>query len=74
MAGIIEFFEGLSNIVSTVVNFVVTLFTDFVFVLKLIFTTVTNIAGYFYWLPSTLITLLLTGISVVVIYKVIGRD
>lgn len=74
MSGIIQFFTGIADIISAIVNFIVTIFKDFVYVIKLLFNTTRNIHLYFNWLPSTIETLIVTAIAIAIIYKVLGRD
>lgn len=74
MSGIIQFFTGIAEIISAIVNFIVTIFKDFVYVIKLLFNTTRNIHLYFNWLPSTIATLIVTAIAIAIIYKVLGRD
>lgn len=74
MSGIIQFFTGIADIISAIVNFIVTIFKDFVYVIKLLFSTTRNIQIYFNWLPSTIATLIVTAIAIAIIYKVLGRD
>lgn len=74
MSGIIQFFTGIADIISAIVNFIVTIFKDFVYVIKLLFNTTRNIQIYFNWLPSTIATLIVTAIAIAIIYKVLGRD
>lgn len=74
MSGIIQFFTGIADIISAIVNFIVTIFKDFVYVIKLLFNTTRNIQIYFSWLPSTIATLIVTAIAIAIIYKVLGRD
>lgn len=74
MSAIFEFFEKIGSFFNTVINLVVTVFEDIIFVMKLMFDTLSNFSMYVSWLPSAVISVVITGITVVVIYKVVGRD
>lgn len=74
MGAIGEFFTSIGNFFKSIATVVSNVFEDIIYVLKLLYTSVSNIGTYFEWLPSAVAALLITGISVVVIYKVLGRD
>lgn len=64
---IIEFFK-------TVWDFVINFFKEIVYIIQLLLSVVESLPSYFVWLPATVTALLVTGLSIIVIYKVIGRD
>lgn len=64
---IVEFFK-------TAWDFVINFFKEIVYIIQLLLSVVESLPGYFVWLPATVTTLLITGLSIIVIYKVIGRD
>lgn len=74
MSALIEFFRGIGSAIVTVIQFVINLFKDLVYMIELLVTVVLNIPNYFSWLPSELITLFIVIISVVVMYKILGRE
>lgn len=74
MSALIEFFRGIGAAIVTVIQFVINLFKDLVYMIELLVTVVLNIPNYFSWLPSELITLFIVIISVVVMYKILGRE
>lgn len=47
---------------------------DTVFVINLLGSFFVHIPSYFSWLPSQLLTILVTLIGIVVVYKVLGRE
>lgn len=73
MQAIIDFFTGFADILSSVVDFVVSFFTDLIYVIGLMGQFVIEIPGYFSWLPGPAIALLVTTFSIVVIYMVLNR-
>lgn len=64
---IIEFFQ-------TIWEFIVSFVQDIIYIIKSLAQLVLRIPSYFSWLPSQVLTLLLTAISVAVVYKVVNRD
>lgn len=74
MGAIGEFFTSISTFFKSISTVVTHIFTDIITVLKLLWETSSHIITYVSWLPASVVTLVLSGISVVVIYKVIGRD
>lgn len=73
MQAIIDFFTGFADIIGSIVDFVIGFFTDLIYVIGLMGQFVIEIPGYFSWLPSTAIALLVTTFSIVVIYMVLNR-
>lgn len=73
MKAIIDFFSGLGDVISGVVDFVINLVADLVYVVMLLGQFVVEIPYYFSWLPDTCLLILITTFSLVVIYVVINR-
>lgn len=69
-----EIFLGLIGVVESLLGFVVGLIQDFAYVTTLCMKFLVNIPKYFAWLPSEAIVLLVTVFSIVVLYKVMGRE
>lgn len=74
MKAIIDFFTGLFDIIDSLVDFVISFIQDLVYVIKLTGTFVAQIPNYFAWLPSAYVALIVSIFSIVVIYKVLGRE
>lgn len=74
MQAILDFFVGLFEVVKSLITFVIDFIGDIVYVVQLTGTFVANIPTYFAWLPSAYVSLLVTIFSIVVIYKVLGRE
>lgn len=74
MNALLEFFKGIGTAITSVIDFVMGLFEDLVYMIKLLGQVVLNIPSYFSWLPSQVIALIILIISIVVIYKVLGRE
>lgn len=72
-----EIYDGIMVIVDffqTIIDFIVNLVQDLIFVVQLLADVVLNIPNYIGWLPTTCISMLVVGFSVVVIYKILGRE
>ena len=74
MQAIIDFFNTLGSVISTVINFVVKMFSDLVMMLQLLAKFIVNIPSYFGWLPTSVVAVIVTIFSIVVIYKILGRE
>lgn len=74
MQVILDFFSGLIEIIIAPVKFLISFIGDIVYVIQLTGNFVVNIPNYFGWLPSAYVSIIISIFSVVVIYKVIGRE
>lgn len=74
MQTLIDFFKSFTDIVSSLVDFVIGLFEDLVYMIKLLGQVVINIPVYFSWLPGEVLALVVVLIGVVVVYKILGRE
>lgn len=71
---IANFFTGIADVVTSLIDFVVGIVTDLVYVVTLCNEFVMKIPAYFAWLPSSVITVIVTIFAIVVIYKILGRE
>lgn len=71
---IVEFFKGFIDVITSVVDFVISLVQDIVYIVKLCATFVAKIPSLFGWLPTSVVTIIVMIFAVVVIYKVLGRE
>lgn len=74
-------FEFISNILTNIANFfssvwdfITHVFEEIVYIIQLLGTTIASIPSYFTWLPGSVVALIILTISIVVIYKVMGRE
>lgn len=74
MQGIFDFFELIGTALTSTIDFIVTLVTDIVYVVQLGVQFLANIPAYFSWLPGPILALITTILTVMVIFKVAGRD
>lgn len=74
MDAVVSFFTGLGNAIVSVFDFVISFFSDLIYVIQLLGKVVLSIPGYFSWLPGSISALLVTLFAIVVIYKILGRE
>lgn len=74
LGNILDGIKSIANFFITVGQFIVDFISDLVYAIGLIGKTVLEIPSYIGWLPSSLIAMLTTIFSIVVIYKILGRD
>lgn len=74
MQAILNFFTGVWNTITSLIDFVVGIIEDLVYVVKLTGNFLIHIPVYFGWLPSAFVTLIVTIFGIVVIYKILGRE
>lgn len=74
MSVIIDFFSGLFDTIANMVLYFINLLKDMVYVLKLLRTFVWKLPELFMWLPGTLVAMLVVVFSIVIIYKILGRE
>lgn len=72
---IVSMLRNLFDVIGSVVDFVVSFFSDLVSMIKLIGEVVVKIPDYLtYIFPASFISVVVLALSIVVIYKVLGRD
>lgn len=71
---IADFFTGIADVVTSLIDFVVGFIEDLVYVVTLCGQFVLKIPTYFSWLPGEVVTLIVLLFGVVVIYKILGRE
>lgn len=74
MSAIIDFFTGIYEIIQTIVNFIVSFFQDIIYIIKSLGEFIVKAPLLFGFLPPAVLAIFLVGLSIVVIYKVVGRD
>lgn len=74
MKAIINLLKGFINGITSVVDFVISMIEDIVYIVKLTGEFVLSIPDYFSWLPGSVLAIIITIFSIVVIYKVLGRE
>lgn len=71
---IISFFRTIADYVVFLVEFVIGTITDLVYMTQLMGEIIIFLPDYLGWLPSAIVTFVMLIISIVVIYKIIGRE
>lgn len=74
MGAIIDFVKAIADGFLTIIEFVVSFVGDIVYIVQLTAMYLAQIPSYFSWLPSELLTIVVTIFAIVVIYKVTGRE
>lgn len=69
-----NFFLGIANVTTSLIDFVVGFVGDIVYIVKLSGSFVAKIPSLFSWLPRGVIAMIVLIFTVVVIYKVMGRE
>lgn len=73
MDAIIKFFTSIGDLITGVVNFVVSFFKDLLFAIQLIAKFIAQIPSFFSWLPGEFFALIFALFTIVAIYKILGR-
>lgn len=74
MGAIIDFFTGIADTVISLVNFVISTIEDIVYMIGLLGKVIFSLPQLIGWLPAGIISIVVTAYSIVVIYKIIGRE
>lgn len=74
MNALISFIEGIGSAIHGFFSFIYSLIMDIVYLIQLTGKMLAAVPSFFSWLPAPVLALLLTTITVAVLYKVLGRD
>lgn len=74
MTAIVNIITGFFDVIKSVVDFVITFFSDVVYIVKTLGQFIIKAPLLFGFLPPAVLGIFLVGLSVVIIYKVVGRD
>lgn len=74
MQALIDFFKGFADIVASLVDFVIDFVGDLLYVIQLLGGLLPKIPDMISWLPSAVVSLIVLTFSIVLIYKIIGRE
>lgn len=74
MGALTDFLLGIGEGLLAVVTFVIDFFKDIAYLVKLTGEFVLQIPHYLSWLPAEVLALLVTVFTIVVLYKVLGRE
>lgn len=74
MDAIVDFFAGIASGVTAAIEFLSGLIEDLVYMVGLLGQFIVQIPDYLSWLPSGVAAIFITIFSIVVIYKILGRE
>lgn len=74
MQAFFEFFDGIAKSITSVIDFVIAFFRDFISLLKILAAIPQYLVVMFQWIPGELFVLLTVLISAVILYKILGRE
>lgn len=66
--------KSIFNLISSIVSFIIGFFQDLVYMITLLGKFILSLPSYLSWLPPTFITAVTLIFTIVVIYKVLGRE
>ena len=70
----LQYINGFFNILDSLVSLLLELLTNLVCMVTMLLRVSSSIPNYFTWLPENIVALISVGITVVVLYKVLGRE
>lgn len=74
MGAILDVLSGFIDLCIFVVDFLISTIRDLLYMVGLLGELTVNLPDYLGWLPSSIMTHFLVIISIVVVYKIIGRE
>lgn len=74
MGALIRMIKGFFSTIGSLIDFIVSFFQDLVYIIKLFADLVIQLPSMIGWLPTTVISLLVTAFGILVILRVLGRD
>lgn len=74
MQAIAEFLKAIGDAILGVYDFVISLFQDLVFMVRMLGDIGQALPVYFSWLPSSVLSALILVFTLVILYKFLGRE
>lgn len=74
MQALLNFFETIGDIIVSLVEFVISFFSDVVWIIETLVWAVGQFPVFLGWIPGPIQAVILITLSVVVIYKIMGRE
>lgn len=74
MQGIFDVLKSIGEFIANIVSFIVRLLGDLVYIVDLMGKTIAKVPSYLGFFPSPIIALFLVALSIIVVYKIVGRD
>lgn len=70
----VSFVQGFGNFLDNITSFIFHFYHDLVYYISLLIKAHASLPQYFAFLPSTVISILLTTFSLVIVFQVLGRQ
>ena len=74
MKALVAFAEGISSAITGVLDFLFSLIGDVVYLVQLTGRMLAQIPRYFSFLPAPVLAVIVTAVTIAVLYKVLGRE
>lgn len=74
MSELIAFIKGIGAAIRGFFAFVFSLIEDIIYLVQLTGRMLAQIPSFFSWLPPPILALIITAITIAVLYKVLGRE
>ena len=74
LSSIYNILKSIANFFTSVVSFVLNLISDLIYVVGLLGKSIIDIPKYLSFLPPVILAVLVSTFSIVVIYKILGRE
>lgn len=74
MKAVVETLKGIAEAITSAIDFLFGIIEDLVYMVQLLGQFILDIPSYLSWLPSGVVAVFITIFSIVVIYKIIGRE
>lgn len=74
MQAILDFLGSIGEAIVAAFDFLVSLIMDLVYLVQLTGKMLAQVPMYFAWLPPGMTALLISAITIAVLFKIIGRD
>ena len=74
MSAILDFFASIGRYIFFAFDFLISTVNDLVNMLDLLEEVALHLPDYMGWLPSPIVTFIMLVISVVIMFRIIGRD
>lgn len=74
MDAILNFFKSIADGLTAILELVIGLVSDIVYIVKLSGAFLSRIPSLFSWLPPEIVSLIVLLITIVVLYKILGRE
>lgn len=74
MQAVVDFLSGIGDVITSLFSFVIDFIGDLVYLVKLTGKFLSEIPNYFSWLPAPVLAIVIIIFTVVVLYKILGRE